>query len=71
MTLIFIILMMVVFGKLIILAMKAAWGITKVLVTIIFFPLVLIGMVFAGAIYLAIGLLIVCGIGVFAVSALS
>lgn len=48
-TLIFAIMMIVVFGKLIFWAIKAAWGITKVLVTIVLFPLILIGLVCTGA----------------------
>ena len=36
-TILFLLLMIVVFGKLIWLAMRAAWGITKVLFSIVFF----------------------------------
>jgi hypothetical protein len=48
--------------KLIVLAVKAAWGITKVLVFIIFLPLILIGLVIGGLVYIAIPILIVAGI---------
>lgn len=64
-TLLFLFLMIVVFGKLIIWAIKAAWSITKVLVTIVFFPLILIGLFFTGAIYLALILLVIGGIVTF------
>ena len=60
-TLLFTILMIMAFGKLIIWAIKATWGITKVLVTIVFFPIILIGLACAGAIYLALILLIIGG----------
>ena len=55
-TLIFIILMIMVFGKLLIWSIKAAWGITKILFTVVFLPIILI------AIYIAIVLLIIGGI---------
>ena len=47
-TALFIILMFAVFGKMIIFAFKASWGILKVLLTIIIFPLFLIGLLIAG-----------------------
>lgn len=68
-TLLFLFLMIAVFGKLIIWAIKAAWSITKVLVTIVFFPLILIGLFFTGAIYLALILLVIGGIVTFIRSA--
>lgn len=61
-TFIFTILMLVVFGKLLIFAIKAAWGITKILLYIVFLPLILIGLAVAGLIYIAIPVLIVVGI---------
>lgn len=65
----FVVLMILVFGKLIIWAIKAAWGITKVLVTLFLFPAILIGLVFGGAIYLALILLVVGGLITFIGSA--
>ena len=47
-TALFIILMFAVFGKLILFAFKASWGILKVLLTIIIFPLFLIGLFVSG-----------------------
>ena len=52
-TALFIILMFAVFGKLILLAFKASWGILKVLLTIIIFPLFLIGLFVSGLVYIA------------------
>ena len=61
-TLIFIILMIMVFGKLLIWSIKAAWGITKMLFTVVFLPIILIALALSGAIYIAIVLLIIGGI---------
>ena len=61
-TLLFIILMLIIFGKLIGFAMKAAWGITKIVCTIILLQLLLIGLVFAGLIGIAFPILLVVGI---------
>ena len=44
-TLLFIILMFGIFGKMIGLAFRATWGITKIFFRLIFLPLVLIGLV--------------------------
>ena len=60
--LVFIILMFLIFGKLIVFAIKAAWGITKIVCTIVLLPLFLVGMVFAGLIGIALPILLVVGI---------
>ena len=60
-TLIFIICMFVVFGKIAMLTLRGAWGLTKVLVTLIFLPIILIGMLFKGLIVIAIPALIIFG----------
>ena len=60
--LLFAILMIMVFGKLIGFAIRAAWGISKVLVTLVFLPLILIGLVLGGLIYLAFPILILVGL---------
>lgn len=62
MIILFTILMISVFGNLIGFAVKATWGLAKVLLTLVFFPLILIGLVMAGALYIAIPVLIVAGI---------
>lgn len=61
-TALFIILMFAVFGKMIIFAFKTSWGILKVLLTIIIFPLFLIGLFFSGLVYIALILLVIAGI---------
>lgn len=56
---IFLVLLLLVFGDIFIFAMKAAWSITKILFTILFFPLILIGIAIFVSLYLSLGLLIV------------
>ena len=51
-----------IFGKLLFFGIKASWGISKLLVTVVLLPLVLIGMVIGGLIYIAFPILIVVGI---------
>ena len=63
-TLLFIFWMFGVFGKLIGLAFRATWGITKIFFRLIFLPVVLIGLVLAGLMYIALPLLVVIGIAV-------
>ena len=58
----FAICMIWVFGKLFFFGIKAAWGISKFLVTVVLLPLVLIGMVVGGLLYLAFPILIILGI---------
>ena len=61
-TLLFTICMFGIFGKLLIFGLKAAWGVSKLLLTVVFFPVVLIGMVFMGLLRLAFPVLIIVGI---------
>ena len=61
-TLIFTILMFVVFGKLVLLAIKATWGITKVLFSLVFLPIILVLLVAGGLIYIALPVLAIVGI---------
>lgn len=61
-TLLFMVLMIVVFGKLLIFALKASWGIAKVMLTIVFLPLVLVCLVLAGLVYVAVPILLVVGL---------
>jgi hypothetical protein len=58
----FLIAMVYVMGKLIIWGIKATWSIMKIVCTVIFFPLVLVGLILVGFIYLAIPILIIVGI---------
>ena len=69
-TLLFIILMIAVFGKVIGIAIKAAWGLTKVLVTIVFLPIILIVMAVSGFMTLAVIALIIGGMIALITSAL-
>ena len=61
-SLLFTICMIWVFGKLFIFGVKTAWGISKLLLTVVFLPLILIGMVIGGLMSIAFPILIVVGI---------
>lgn len=63
----FAVFMLIVFGKLFFLGLRAAWGITKFFVTIVLFPVILVGLLLGGLFYLAIPFLIVAGIIAFAI----
>lgn len=60
--LLFVVLMITIFGKLFIFSVKATWGIAKILVTVVFLPLILIGLVVGGLISLALPILLVVGV---------
>ena len=61
-SLLFAIGMIWLFGKLFFFGLKATWGITKFLVTIVLLPLVLIIMAVSGMFYIAFIILIAGGI---------
>ena len=61
-TLIFMFCMFAVFGKIAFFALKAAWGVTKLVLTLVFLPVTLVLMVAAGLIHLALPILIIVGI---------
>ena len=61
-TLIFTCLMVWIFGKLIWIAFKMAWGITKVLFNLVFLPIILIALVIGGLVSVALPVLIIIGI---------
>ena len=61
-TLIFGIVLIGFLGKMIAWAFKATWSIVKVLLVIVFFPLILIVMACTGLIYVALIFLIIGGI---------
>lgn len=61
-TIIFIILLFVVFGKILKFAIKAAWGISKIIVSVVFLPVILIAMALTGFISVALVCLVVIGI---------
>ena len=54
--------MILVFGKLLVFGIRAAWSISVFLLTVVLLPLILIGMVIGGLIWLAFPLLLVIGI---------
>lgn len=61
-TILFTILMLMIFGKIFGFAIKAAWGISKIICTVVLLPLILIGLVFAGLIGIAFPILLVVGV---------
>lgn len=64
-TLIFVILMIAVFWKIVSLALMATWGIVKVLFSFVFFTIlffILVGLLIAGLVYIALPILILVGI---------
>lgn len=61
-TLLFIILMLSIFGKMIGFALKATWGVTKILFNLVLLPLFLICLVIAGFMYIAMPLLVIVGV---------
>lgn len=61
-TLLFTLCMLWVFGKLFFFGIKAAWGISKFILTIVLLPISLILMVVGGLMSLAFPILIVVGI---------
>lgn len=54
--------MILVFGKLLLFGIKAAWGISKFLLTVVLLPIILIVMVIGGLITFAFPILILIGI---------
>lgn len=60
--LLFTILMLVIFGKIFGFALKATWGITKIIFSIVLLPIFLIALVFMGLIWIALPVLLVIGI---------
>lgn len=67
-SLLFVVCMIWFIGKLFVFGMKASWGIIKLLGTVVFFPVILIGMVVGGLIHIALPLLIIGGVIVLATS---
>ena len=61
MTLIFTFLMIVVFSKILIFAARAAWGISKIIVSLVLLPVCLVGLVLAGLVQIALPILLIVG----------
>lgn len=58
-TVIFIVLMIIIFGKILKFAVKAAWGLSKVVCSVVLLPLILLGLVVKGLIEIAFPLLVI------------
>lgn len=61
-TLLFVFCMFGVFGKLFCFGLRAAWGISKFVLNIVFLPLILIVMVAGGLLSVAFPLLLIIGV---------
>ena len=61
-SILFMILLIGVLWKLIVWSMSAAWGISKIVFSIVVMPVILIVMALAGLVYLAIPILAIVGI---------
>ncbi len=61
-SILFWILMFMTFGKILKFALKAAWGISKIIVSLFLLPLVLIVLVINGLLLLAFPILLVIGV---------
>lgn len=61
-TFIFTILLLIIFGKILGFAIKATWGISKILFSVVLIPLFLVGLVLKGLILIALPILVVVGI---------
>lgn len=66
-TLIFLILLLWIFIKLLVFGVKAAWGISKIILTILW-PVILIGLVIAGLFYIAVPALVIFAVIAFVVT---
>ena len=60
--LIFTIFMFLIFGNILMFAIKMAWGLTKVLFSLVFLPVFLIVLVLVGLIKLALPILVIVGL---------
>lgn len=61
-SLLFMVLMLVIFGKIFGFALKATWGITKIIFSIVLLPVFLIFLVFMGLMWIALPILLVIGV---------
>ena len=61
-TLVFIILMFMVFGRILKFAVKAAWGVSKIICSVVLLPLFLICLLVIGLVEIALPILIIVGI---------
>lgn len=61
-TLLFSVMMFLIFGKLLLFAVRAAWGVSKVIVSLVMLPIGLVLLVVFGLIRLALPLLLIVGL---------
>jgi len=61
-TLLFVVMMCAIFGNLFAFAIKAAWGIGKLIFMFAVLPLLIVGMIIAGVINLVVPVLVIVGI---------
>ena len=61
-TILFLIFLFGIFGKLFFFGIRAAWGISKFVLMVVFFPFLLIGMLIVGLVKLAFPLLLIFGV---------
>ena len=66
-TLIFLIFLLWIFIKLLVFGVKAAWGISKIILTILW-PVILIGLIIAGLFYIAFPALIIFAVIAFVIT---
>ena len=69
-SLLFSVFMLVVFGKLLVYAVKASCGIAKILLTVVFLPIILVVMAVVGLMSFALPVLLIVGICTFVKAAL-
>ena len=60
--LLFTILMIMIFGKILFFALRATWGITKILFSVVILPFVLVFLVLQGLIFIALPVLVIIGL---------
>lgn len=61
-TILFLIFLFGIFGKLFFFGIRAAWGISKFILLVVFLPVILIGMLVVGLVKLAFPLLLIFGV---------
>lgn len=61
-TLLFFALMILIFGKILMFAIQAAWGISKIVCSVILLPFILCVLVIVGLIKLALPILVIIGL---------
>ena len=61
-TIIFAVALIWVAGKMLVLGIRAAWGIAKILCTVLLLPLLILGLAYIGLVYIAIPILVIAGI---------